>query len=48
MTIVVLKWENMIQFYSQLNYSITIALIVLLFLSFVVKPPRQSNNKDKE
>lgn len=42
MGIVLLEWENMVAFYSQLHYSISIGLIVMLVLSFIIKPPRQS------
>ena len=42
MGIVLLEWENMVAFYSQLHYSISICLVVFLGLSFIIKPPRQS------
>ena len=41
MGIVLLEWENMVAFYSQLHYSISIGLVLMLAFSLVIKPPRQ-------
>jgi len=41
MAVVLLEWENMKFFYSGLYYSMTIAMVVCLLLSFVVKTPKQ-------
>ena len=47
MAIVVLEWENLIDFYSGLYFSLTIIMVVCLILSFVVKTPRQPKNDKK-
>ena len=47
MGIVVLEWENLLVFYSDLYFSITILLVVCLGLSFVVKTPKQPRDAKK-
>jgi len=40
MAIVLLEWENMVFFYEKLHYSVTIVMVVCLFLSFIIKTPK--------
>ena len=47
MAVVVLEWENLIAFYSDLYFCITILLVVCLVLSFVVKTPKQPREGKK-
>jgi hypothetical protein len=47
MAIVVLEWENLIIFYSDLYFSITILLFVFLGLSFIIKTPKPQKDTNK-
>ena len=47
MAVVLLEWENMIFFYSGLYYSMTIAMVVCLLLSFVIKTPKKKKKKSQ-
>lgn len=47
MTVVILNWDDVMAFHSQINHWGTITLIGLTILSFLIVPPKSKKGKNE-